>query len=295
MSLNDYIAQQAASWFGRAQEHGSRLLEEVTEWASTFARNAPERFIASAMSDHACGVQQQDARGRPIACERQARAMCASCFGPVCMMHAFLNSNGQDVCFGCVAQVARVTASPGRPRPSPIPGVPHAPPGAPHSHVHAHGNVPPDASGEGPAGSAGPERRAPGRDEAARPLPTVPGNTLAERWAWTCMTLRVPVDASLEVMVRSYKSAFRACHPDLAAPGEDKSVRNRIAQELNAAIAYARVFHPTDGELVSPEADGDSNPRSGERDEHGGRRQKPNGRTSSDRSSRREARRHSYT
>lgn len=283
MSLNDYIAQQAASWFGRAQEHGSRLLDEVTEWAGTFARNAPERFLASAMSDHACGVQQQDARGRPIACDRQARAMCASCFGPVCMMHAFFNSNGQAVCFGCVSQVARVTASSGRARPS---SHSHPQPGAPHSHTHAHGNVPPDAPSDGPSG---PERRAPGRDEAARPLPTVPGATPAERWAWTCMTLRVPVDATLEAMVRSYKSAFRACHPDLAAPGEDKSVRNRIAQELNAAIAYARVFHPTEGELVSPDGIGASDPRSGERDEHGGRKQKPNGR-SSDRSSRREAR-----
>lgn len=83
---------------------------QVKPWLARISTNGVLRWIPRAAAQMPCQVPEYE-NGFPTGpCSHVALEGCLNCKKPICINHAFINDQGEAICFLCVASIANIAA-----------------------------------------------------------------------------------------------------------------------------------------------------------------------------------------
>jgi len=101
--IENLVRMSGASKFSEGQV---QLWEQLKPWLSKIAQNGALKWLPQASMHLGCQIPHYD-RGQPVgSCERIAVDTCIGCGKPSCLEHSFVDSNGDLICYLCVARIA---------------------------------------------------------------------------------------------------------------------------------------------------------------------------------------------
>jgi len=83
-----------------------RVWQELGPWLRTLSVEAPIKWVQRLAANQPCHVIAAF-NGAHERCRRAACAACMGCGGPVCLSHAFINAEGEAICYACASSTLR--------------------------------------------------------------------------------------------------------------------------------------------------------------------------------------------
>lgn len=89
------IAATFLSGLQTAQAGGGKVIDQLLQWGSLLARNAPARWGQQALKPTFCAVAK---------CEAQALVPCAACGKAYCLAHVLVSYHAEGICEPCALE-----------------------------------------------------------------------------------------------------------------------------------------------------------------------------------------------
>jgi len=95
----------AARAVSASPELPSRIAQEVIPWFSRLGQEAPAKWLPYITSGATCDLVVSGPQGERAPCGHAAVASCDCCGRRVCLAHCRIDSFGDAICYGCIAEL----------------------------------------------------------------------------------------------------------------------------------------------------------------------------------------------
>lgn len=184
---------------GSMQKGGTEILGQLRPWVMRLVAEAAPKWLPMHAMGIRCSMQNPDQQQ----CRDTALVTCLLCRHPICLAHAFVDSEGDAVCFGCVGQAV------------------HRLQEQIASNAWAQKNE---------SHQAYQQQREASRQQRQQPDPQEQARRQAEQQAqqdvfWACGVLGVTPDTPFDVIKSQHKKLSAQSHPDRKG-GNEKNFKD---------------------------------------------------------------------